>query len=296
VNSAQIQIRITSVNDDKPTIPSSSELLGEAVPGAYSIQTADGASTDPSSTIFPIVRYEDSQIHLIGTGFFITTNGIFVTAAHVLADVLDAEGRQLYPIGILQFVPGNIFIPRPIRRCAFHPKADVTVGVAAPMQKGGSPLMNPVLALSTVPIPIETKTTTYAYPKHLNIVRDGKQFLHLAPTFYDGYVKEYFPNGRDKVMLPAPCYQSNMIIHGGASGGPVFCPSGTVFGVNSTGYDGCDISFISAIDPIFDLAIDDVQLGSASARTVPVIDMARTGHVVVKPPLTTYERSKYFAG
>jgi Trypsin-like peptidase domain len=284
------------MNDDRPKIPFPPELPGEAAPGRYGIKTADGVPAEPGYAIFPIVRYEEGKIHLIGTGFFITTGGIFVTAAHVLKDVLDAKGHQKYPIGILQFVPGNVFIQRPIVRSAFHPKADVTVGVAAPMQKGTDPLVNPVLTLTATPVALETRVMTYAYPKHLNIVDDGRQFIHVAPTFYDGYIKEYFPKGRDKIMLPGPCYRSNMIIHGGASGGPVFCPSGAVFGVNSTGYDGCDISFISAIDPIFDLAIDEVQMGSGPPRTVPVIHMARAGHVVVKPPLATYDRTKYFAG
>jgi hypothetical protein len=285
------------MNDGKSEVPVPPELPGEAAAGAYGMRTRGGNSTDPGFAIFPIVRQEaEGKIRLIGTGFFITTGGIFVTAAHVLKDVFDAKGRQLYPIGIVQFVPGNTYIHRPILRNAFHPKADVTVGVAAPMQKGSEPLTNPILTLTTMPATIETKIMTYAYPKHLNIVRDGVQFIHFAPTFYDGYIQEYYPDGRDKHMLPGPCYRTNMLIHGGASGGPVFGLNGTVFGVNSTGYDGCDISFVSAIDPIFDLAIDDVQLGSAPASTLPVIEMARLGYVAVDPPPSTYHRNRYFAG
>jgi S1-C subfamily serine protease len=73
-----------------------------------------------------------------------------------------------------------------------------------------------------------------------------------------------------------------MIIHGGASGGPVFSRSGGVFGLNSTGMDGTDISFVSRINEIFELVVDDGQMGSERPRSVPVAEIARAGHIVVR--------------
>jgi hypothetical protein len=67
-----------------------------------------------------------TKLYLVGTGFFITTNGLFVTARHVLMDdVFDLAGRQRYPIGLIQFVDPNIYIQRPVLRCAPHRVADV---------------------------------------------------------------------------------------------------------------------------------------------------------------------------
>jgi hypothetical protein len=251
------------------------------------VQTRDGVPADPSLGIFAIVRYDpEGRTHLIGTGFFIATTGLFVTARHVLMDTFDSQGRQQFPIGIIQFLPGGIYLPRPILRCASQPMADVAVGVAAPMRRNqdGSSLMNPVLTLTTVPVPLSTRIVTYAYPKHLNLVQGtSEQFIHFEPTYYDGYVEEYLPHGRDRVVLPGPCYRTSITIHGGASGGPVFCPSGHVFAVNSTGFDGTDISYVSRVNEIFRLSVDDVEINGAPPRSVPVVDIARAGHIVVEP-------------
>ena len=272
--------------DSAPTAP---ELPGEVELGKYRARTGDGVEASLQRAIFPIVRYDsDGKLHLVGTGFFITTNGLFITAKHVLMDgVFDSEGHQLYPIGIIQFVEDNIYIQRPLLRCALHPVADVTVGVAAPMQnKRGQPLSNPILGLSLTAPAIGSRVVTYAYPRHANVIfESGTQAVHLMPSWYDGNLEEYYPSGRDRVILPTPCFRTSMFVHGGASGGPVFSSAGSVFGVNSTGIEGTDISFVSRLHEIFQLRIDDVILGNASPASVPVMEMARAGHILVSPPL-----------
>lgn len=226
-------------------------------------------------------------MHLLGTGFFISTTGLFVTARHVLMDTFDAQGRQRYAIGMVQFLSENIYLPRPVLRCAPHPIADVAVGVAAPMKrnKDGEPLTNPIFTLTLVPPGGEARIMTFAYPKHTNVIDGDVQVINFCPTYYDGEIKEYFPKGRDRVLLPAPCYRTSILIHGGASGGPVFSRSGCVFGVNSTGVDGTDISFVSRINEIFDLTVDDAVIGEGPPRSIPVIEIARAGGILVRPPL-----------
>jgi hypothetical protein len=270
---------------DKKDIPLLPELAGEAAPGAYGFRTDKGEPVDPDLAVFPIVKYVDGKVHLIGTGFFITTHGIFVTAKHVLMDPFDRDGRERYPIGIIQFAPGDIYYQRPILRCAFHPVADVTVGVAQMMyhNRTGQPLTNPVLSLDRGITPIGTPVMTYAYPKHTNIIESEFQRVELKPNYYDGYVQDYLPNGRDKTFLPGPCYQTNIHIHGGASGGPVCGPHGRVFGVNSTGIGGTNISHVSVVTSILDLTIDEVSMDGLPARSVRVSEMARTGHIIVLP-------------
>lgn len=270
--------------DKKRDVPLLPELAGEAAPGAYGFRTDQGRPADPSHSIFPIVKYVDGKMHLIGTGFFITTHGIFITAKHVLMDPFDRDGREKYPIGVIQMISGNIYYPRPILRCAFHPVADVTVGVAQMMHhnRTGQPLTNPVLSLDRGITPVGTRIMTYAYPKHTNIIESELQIVNVKPTYYDGYVQEYLPNGRDKTFLPGPCYQTNIHIHSGASGGPVCGPHGRVFGVNSTGINGTDISYVSAVTPILDLTIDDVSMDGLPARSVRVSEMVRAGHIIVK--------------
>ncbi len=89
---------------------------------------------------------------------------------------------------------------------------------------------------------------------------------------------EYLPEGRDRVMLPGPCYRSDMVIHHGASGGPVAGPSGSVFGVNVTGFDGTDDSYISRIDELLSLEID---LGEGERITIQ--ELADQGAVTIDP-------------
>lgn len=275
------------VSDELPEFAIPSKLPGEADFAAYEARTGYNVPINPMRVVFPIVSYDSSErIQLIGTGFFITTNGLFVTARHVLLDALDQKGRQKYPIALFQFLDDNVYIPRPIVSCVYHSIADVTVGVAASVKWQGSPLKNPILGLTLVPPNINARVATYAYPKHKNVLgEDGRQILALAPTFYDGDLVAYFPKGRDSVLLPGPCYQTSITVHGGASGGPVFDQNGEVFGINSTGIMGADISFVSNIKEIFDLAVDGVSIDGGPPRRTLVRDIAHARHIVVKPPI-----------
>lgn len=96
---------------------------------------------------------------------------------------------------------------------------------------------------------------TYAYPNTIIETTPQGQVLSFDPKFFEGRIMEYLPNGRDQIMLPGPCYRTDMVIHHGASGGPVAGPSGRVFAINSTGFDGTDGSYISCIDELFSLEI-----------------------------------------
>jgi trypsin-like peptidase len=276
------------VNNDYTNAPKFEDLPGEAAEDAYSARNEAGNKTDFDQSIFPIMRTDDhGRFHLLGTGFYITVNGLFITARHVLMDPLDSSGQQKYSIGILQFMPGNTYFVRPILRFASHATADLALGVAAPMPhtKAGIPVTTRILTLTTNPPELHARVVTYAYPKHRSVIVDGEQTIHFKPTFYDGNIAAFFPNGRDRTMLPAPCYQTTMIVHGGASGGPVFAESGSVFGVNSTGYDETDISFVSRIDEIFDLAIDGIVMApGATPRSASVREIADAGCIIVRPP------------
>jgi len=49
-----------------------------------------------------------------------------------------------------------------------------------------------------------------------------------------------------------------MVLHAGASGGPVFDQRGKVFGINSTGFENDFISYVSCISSILELHIEGV--------------------------------------
>jgi hypothetical protein len=259
------------------------QLLGKAPHRRYRAHTADGANADLTHAIFPIVTQERSGLFVsIGTGFFIAKNGVFVTAAHVVEAVLDRDGNPTGPFGLFQFLPNNNYSVRQIHRTTCHLVADIAVGVAMPMhhKDTGKPMPNRSLTIASNPPAIGSTVCTYAYPK--TTIEPGKpQVVRFEPGFYDGIVVEHFPYGRDQVLLRGACFRTSMVIHSGASGGPVVGPGGTVFGVNSTGFDDKTISFVSCISQILDLAIPGVILpGSPTARSVTVRELRDRGFVV----------------
>jgi hypothetical protein len=97
---------------------------------------------------------------------------------------------------------------------------------------------------------VGSRAVTYAYPRFSNTQDDDSQKVEFNSSYYAGYIREYLPKGRDRILLPGPCYQTCIHIHAGASGGPVFGSHGLAFGINSTRIDGTDISYVSRISEV----------------------------------------------
>lgn len=223
---------------------------------------------NPMEAIIPIFKQLNGhELKLIGTGFFISVNGLIVSAKHVFRDVIDdKDQKQTAPIGIIQFLPGSSWEFRPLLRCTTHDTADIGVAVAAPMAHNVTKkaLMNKILTLSDKEFSIGDTVHTYAYPA-TRIVQSEKQIVHVQADYFAGMITDVFPNGRDRVLLPGPCYQTSMTIHGGASGGPVFNSRGKVCGINSTGVDGCpDISFVTRIHEALNLKLTGIKFSPDS--------------------------------
>jgi len=263
-------------------MPRTRPLQGQAPRGSYFGRAGDGRRTDLSQAIFPIVtQQQDGLFVAIGTGFFVAENGVFVTAAHVVQAILDQNGNATGPFGIFQFLPNGRYYVRPIHRTTHHRIADVAVGVAAPMDHNGTkaPLPNKLLTLAVEPPILGSRVCTYAYPK-TDIQAGRPQTVRFEPAFFDGQLLEHHPNGRDKVVLPGPCFRTTMVVHGGASGGPVVGPDGTVFAINSTGFEDEELSYVSCISEVLDLEIPGVSLpGSPTPRSTSLRELADHGFV-----------------
>lgn len=259
-----------------------SPLKGQSRAGTYIIRSDDGKDADIGHAIFPIVsQLQDGTFVPIGTGFFVAEQGIFVTAAHVVTAVLDDQGNVNGPFGLFQFLPGDHYYVRRIHRATRDLVADVAVGVAIPMTHNttGAPMPNKVVALAKAPPSLGSTVCTYAYPKS-TIVSGQPQVVHFEPGFFDGELLEHFPQGRDKVILLGPCFRTSMVIHGGASGGPVLGPNGTVFAVNSTGFEDDQVSYVSCISAALDLAITGIKLpGDVAPRNTTLRELIDRGFV-----------------
>lgn len=165
-------------------------LKGEAPRSQYIARTGQGVEIDPNEAIFPLVsQLPDGTFRLIGTGFFIASNGIFLTAAHVVEDVLDPSGEAIAPLGLFQFLPGETYKVRPVHMATRHGRSDVAVGVTAPMVHSatGAPFANRCVSL-TAAIPQSTQEIcTFAYPK-TTITAGRPQRVNFAPTYFSGRV------------------------------------------------------------------------------------------------------------
>lgn len=272
-----------SAGNPKPSKPA--RWPGEADPKHFLTVTADGTPTSADRTIVPLAKqYPDGTWALVGTGFFIATNGLVATARHVATDVIDQEKmKQIAALAVFQFQDDNRYIIRPALRVSWHNHADVAVIVLAEMKHNttGALLTNSVVRLSGAPVNDGEHVFTYAYPKSRF---EGNRF-NVQATFFNGHVQEFLPNGRDRTLLPNPCYRTSMHIHGGASGGPVFAPNGSVFGINSTGWDGTDLSFISRINELLPLEITGVKFeGDTVERSTTVEELVRRGFITMTNP------------
>ena len=265
--------------ESSPIPPEHPQLRGEASHGLYRFEDETGAPLIGGEGIIPILELIDGQRYrFIGTGFFITSYGVFATAKHVLM----AAHERGHPIATWQLIPPNQWLIRPIDQFNVHDTADLAIGVArmAVHEETGEPLVNPRMRITMRSQLVGDRVSTYAYPNTVILSTEAGQILSFNPGFYEGEILEHWPNGRDTVMLPGPCYRTSMIIHHGASGGPVAGASDRVFAVNSIGTDGTDDSYVSQIDAILSLTItvngdhgeEEITVGQLAERGIVTID------------------------
>ena len=268
--------------------PDKPPLAGTAAPNAWGFYKQNGEALKGQDCIFPILKKTtDGEYRLIGTGFYICAQGVFVTATHVLKEVLDpVTGTQKEPIGVFHLNAGGGYTIRPILRAWHSPTADVSVGVAAPAIHNTTrePLISQSATLTLRQPAIGEQVVTYAYPDFTRVQNGKVQELYFSPRFYDGHVEEFYPTGRDRVLMPWPCYRTSIHLHGGSSGGPVLDKFGRVFGVNCRSMDPqTDVSFITPISHIMNGFVDDVNFADdLEPRRVMLSQLISMGHIAVR--------------
>ena len=109
----------------------------------------------------------------------------------------------------------------------------------------------------------------------------------IGPKYMSGEFEEVHPDRRDS-MLSFPCYRTSISIPGGASGGPVFDSCGRIFGINCTGYDGTDLSYLTRVNEALPLTAAGMMFGPDDPPTDrSLLQLAETGYVVFIPPFPT---------
>lgn len=135
----------------------------------FKAQDGSGSLISPHTVIFPILKeIGPNQTRLVGTGFFITKVGHFVTAKHVIQDVLDtSNGTQHGFLHALHFVEDCKCLVRHITHVSVHNSSDLAVGKMDyhVVDATGEPLLNKACRLTTDVPAIGSMVCTYAYPE-----------------------------------------------------------------------------------------------------------------------------------
>jgi len=111
-------------------------------------------------------------------------------------------------------------------------------------------------------ITVGTKIWTVAYPlATIQQPQVGHVHVHAQSDSFTGSITKHYPERKDRGLLSWPCYETDMEIKAGASGGPVFTSGsgGVVFGVNCTGTDPHSVSHVTSLAPLASLRLSPNQ-------------------------------------
>jgi hypothetical protein len=265
------------------------QLGGEADPNVWDFVAPHGPLPNPVGHTFPLLSHDGAGIwRLIGTGFYVSADGLFVTAKHVIEDVW-LNNEQVSPLAIMHLhsrsglFGAEEYLLRPVTQCWLGDAADIALGVAARATNNAT---SEVLShwrwpLSWTAPEVGTKTATYAFPNHSIENSGARQVFHFHPDLYLGTVREV-GNFRDRVLVPYPYMHVDFRIHRAASGGPVVGADGTVIGVNCREMDPAGPGVVAQIRCLQDAYIDDALLeGEGEVRRVTFSELATAGVVAV---------------
>lgn len=266
----------------------------------------DGRPIDPGAGIVPIMKeISKGRLAVVGTGFYITRYGLFLTAQHVLESLADKTKQVVQPGYVCHLAENSIVHLRRILRVSLLQPADLAIGQADNYlsKYPDDPLMNMRATLSTdIPDP-GSRVITYAYPK--NEVLDFTREEHtpvIKSDYFEGVFLRYMTNSENPFML-YPHFETSIELKSGASGGPVFDSRGRVVGVNCRGWDfgggeheGNNLSSIVPVKEVLTLGLDLLQLPPNSweyaripahrkGKTFTVAELARFRHIDFDPPV-----------
>lgn len=269
------------------------------------------------AAIFKISVEPPGKATLIGSGFWLTEKGHVVTNRHVIDDNIGADGVDEGPIFAIQTFADRRAVPRALRKTYRHETYDLALSETLAPEGHDDPTWTFTSTLDEPKVgdPISTYSfvainqkfdgekydgiTTDGFMGRLTIPDQNLDFeLTFATRINQGHVLEIHPDGRDRVMLPFPCFRSDLPIYGAHSGGPVFDKSGRVCGINCTSFEGQDISYHMPLNGILTMMAPEIELipEDPHPRSRTVHELMLTHRVVLDPPLAdiVFGRGRWF--
>ena len=242
-----------------------------------------------------VVERENWQLDVIGTATLIAGH-LAVTARHVLEHAIRTFGANQkndkeieitgYALRLYQVLPGPRYRIWNVHS-AWSCSSDIAV-LHLGIDRTSSPdeaiewKQPPLRAL---PPPIGQHVVAFGYREgNINVTQssDGTHHIDLndRPTTSIGLVKQVYPNGRDRVMLPFPCFEIEARFDPGMSGGMVIDETGSLCGLicaalQNSDPDALPVSYATALWPMLTTVIS-VDRGDKYPRGVmyPMIDLA----------------------
>ena len=267
----------------------------------------DGTPIHPGDGIVPILKeIGQKRLSIVGTGFYITRYGLFMTASHVLDELVNENDESIARGLIVHLAEDNKVHFRNIFCYHRYKKADLAIGHADNYkeQYPTNPLQNLRGTLSGNLPKVGTKVITYAYPENKPL-----DFTNMAEAgtirgdYFQGQLLRYVSKPENPSM-PCGYFETSIEIRSGASGGPVFDDKGKIIGVNCRGWDfrggeeeGNHLSYVIPIIEALPIEISHLRLPENSweqkqipsevqGKPISFLQLVKYGHIKFNPPLS----------
>lgn len=254
---------------------------------------------DPKYGVFPILKEVlYGKLSVVGTGFYLTRYGMFITAKHVIDNLVDWKKKKI-GVGFACHYPNETEVH--LRRIIFATlldNFDLAICQADNyMEKvPEKPLMNMRPGLSTkIPSPGES-LVTFAYPENKILDFNQKENIPtIKGDFYEGKLLRYVLESENPA-IPYPHFETSIKLKSGSSGGPVFC-GGKIIGVNCRGWDfqedneNGNLSYIVPVSHLVSVEVELKQLPNPSwernqikieKEKYSIKELADYGHIILE--------------
>lgn len=252
----------------------------------------------------PIIDRIDDQERVTGTAIHVMP-GVFLTAKHVVEDwhnrsngvergldidSMRPEDAGEFTIKVLQLMKGGIVASWQPEKIMTLPGYDVAILIDDQnFNEHAQALLNegayPHIGFDLHQPRIGAQVIAKGYPNTISKPNPSAQsFTHLASMKTSlGVVEEVYYKAAG--LVKSPCFQSNLEVEGGMSGGPVFnADNSLIIGLVSSSYPPAgDYEQFTTLSPfLWQALIAEIQIGFINKEPVTLLDLAKQGYLYVE--------------